>query len=65
MSGSNHQEERDATPLHPCQVCLRKLCWNLGAEPVAYLTRLKAFCRQNGLDPEGAWYERAIAALAT
>jgi archaemetzincin len=25
-NGSNHQEERDARPLHPCPVCLRKLC---------------------------------------
>jgi archaemetzincin len=63
MNGSNHQEERDARPLHPCPVCLRKLCWNLRAEPVPYLMKLNAFCRQNGLDPESAWYERAIAAL--
>src|SRR5262249_34329712 len=65
MNGSNHQEERDARPLHLCPVCLRKLCWNLRAEPVPYLTKLKAFCRQNGLDPESGWYERALAALAT
>jgi hypothetical protein len=43
---------------------LRKLCCNLHVEPVPYLTKLKAFCRQNGLDPEGGWYERALAALA-
>jgi hypothetical protein len=24
---------------------------------------LKAFCQQNGLDPESHWYERAMAAL--
>jgi archaemetzincin len=65
MNGSNHQEEKDRRPLHPCPVCLRKLCWNLRVEPVPYLTRLKAFCQQNGLDPETGWYERAIAALAT
>jgi archaemetzincin len=65
MNGSNHQEERDARPLHPCPVCLRNLCWNLRAEPVPYLTKLKAFCRQNGLDPESRWYEGALAALAT
>jgi hypothetical protein len=52
-------------PLHPCPVCLRKLCWNLRVDPVAYLTKLKAFCRQNGLDPESRWYEKAVAALAT
>ena len=64
MNGSNHQEERDSRPLHLCPVCLRKLCWNLRAEPVAYLTTLKAFCEQNALDTECRWYERSIAALA-
>jgi hypothetical protein len=51
-------------PLYPCPVCLRKLCWNLRVEPVPYLTKLKAFCEQNGLDLESRWYERARAALA-
>src|SRR5207302_2667502 len=35
MNGSNHQEERDSRPLHPCPVCQHKLLWNLQAEPVA------------------------------
>jgi archaemetzincin len=64
MNGSNHQEEKDRRPMHLCPVCLRKLCWNLRVEPPAYLIKLKAFCRQSGLDPESGWYERAIAALA-
>ena len=65
MNGSNRRGERDARPLYLCPLCLRKLCWNLRAEPVPYMTKLSAFCRQNGLDPESGWYERAIAALAT
>jgi archaemetzincin len=65
MNGFNHQEERDATPLHLCPVCLRKLCWNLRVEPMPYLMKLNTFCQQNGLEPESVWYERAIAALAT
>ena len=65
MNGSNHQAERDARPLYLCPVCLRKLCWNLRVEAVPYLTKLKAFCQQNGLDPESGWYDKAIAALAT
>lgn len=64
MNGSNHQEERDQRPLHPCPICLGKLCWNLRAEPVPYLTKLHTFCRQNRLDPESAWYGRALEALA-
>ncbi len=65
MNGSNHQQEKGRRPMHLCPVCLHKLCWNLQVEPVPYLTRLKAFCEQNGLEPERNWYERAIAALAT
>ena len=34
MNGCNTHEERDRTPLHPCPVCLRKLCWNLRVEAV-------------------------------
>jgi archaemetzincin len=64
MNGSNHPEERDARPLYLCPVCLRKLCWNLEVEPVPYLTKLKAFCRQNSLNPESGWYDWATAALA-
>src|SRR5262249_13712235 len=65
MNGSTHREERDSRPLYLCPVCLRKLRWNLRAEPVPYLAKLKAFCEQNGLDAECGWYERARAALAT
>jgi archaemetzincin len=64
MNGSNHQEERDHRLLHLCPVCLRKLCWNMQIEPVPYLKKLEAFCRQNALGLERAWYEKVIAALA-
>jgi len=64
MNGSNHQEERDARPLHLCPVCLGKLCWNLRVEPVPYLKKQAAYFQENGLDAESGWYERAIAALA-
>jgi archaemetzincin len=62
MNGSNHQEERDRRPLHPCPVCLRKLLWNLQAEPVGYLRRLEAFCREHAL-AEADWFARAVSAL--
>jgi archaemetzincin len=63
MNGSNHQEERDQRPLHPCPVCLRKLVWNLQAEPVAYLRRLAAFCAGQGLGDDAGWYEKAAEVL--
>jgi archaemetzincin len=63
MNGSNHQEERDARPIHLCPVCLRKLMWNLQAEPLTYLRRIESFCRARGLD--GAdWYARAAMMLS-
>jgi archaemetzincin len=63
MNGCNSVQERDSQPLHLCPVCLRKLLWNLQAEPVPYLKRLGAFFREQGV--EGAdWYEGAVAALA-
>jgi archaemetzincin len=63
MNGSNHQAERDERPLCLCPICLRKLLWNLRAEPAAYQGKLQAFCRAHGLGPERVWYERAMAAL--
>jgi archaemetzincin len=63
MNGSNHQEERDSRPLHLCPICLRKLLWNLQAEPVPYLRRQEAFFRGNGLGEEAGWYARAVEAL--
>jgi archaemetzincin len=62
MNGSNNEKERDAAPLNPCPVCLRKLCWNLRVEPVAYLQRLAAFCRAQGF-AEVDWFTRAVALL--
>jgi archaemetzincin len=62
MNGSNHQQERDSRPFNPCPVCLRKLCWNLQVEPVAYLRRLAAFCRAQEFD-ERDWFARAAEEL--
>lgn len=63
MNGSNHREESDSRPLHPCPVCLRKLLWNLQVEPVPYLRRLEGFCRANGPEDEADWYNEAVEAL--
>jgi archaemetzincin len=62
MNGSNHQEERDGRPLHPCPVCLRKLLWNLQCEAVPYLRRLATFCDGHGL-VDADWFARAATAL--
>jgi archaemetzincin len=64
MNGSNHQEESDRKPLHLCPVCLRKLCWNLRVDPIAYLKKHEAFCRKHGFDSEAEHYRKSIELLA-
>ncbi len=34
MNGCNHQDESDSQPLRPRPVCLRKLHWSIGFDPV-------------------------------
>jgi len=63
MCGANSNEEGDRHPLYFCPVCLRKLCWNLNVEPVAYLKRLETFCLKHRLVPEAEYYRRAVRAL--
>ena len=62
MNGCKSVQERDRQPLHLCPVCLRKLLWNLLAEPVPYLKMLEMFCREQGMEGSD-WYEGAVAAL--
>jgi archaemetzincin len=64
MNGSNSLPESDRQPLHFCPVCLRKVLWNLQAEPDAYLTGLQEFCEQHKLEDEARWYGAARDHLA-
>jgi archaemetzincin len=63
MNGGNHQEERDHRPLHPCPACLRKLLWNLQAQPAPYLRRLADFCLGHGLEYDASWFAGAAELL--
>lgn len=63
MNGRNTLPESDRKPLAMCPVCLRKLCWNLNVEPVAYLTRLQEFCERHGLEAEADGYRKAVALM--
>jgi len=63
MCGSNHRAESDRRPLACCPECVAKLWWVTAAEPVARYRRLAAFCKEHGLAPERAFYERSIQAL--
>jgi archaemetzincin len=55
LCGSNHLQESDARPIHLCPVCLRKLQYNIGFDPLARYRKLKEFYSKYGLEPEASW----------
>jgi archaemetzincin len=57
MCGSNHLAESDARPIHLCPVCLRKLQYNIGFDPVARYRKLERFYGKYGLKPEAKWVQ--------
>lgn len=59
MNGSNHMEETDASPLHLCPVCLRKVQWSTGLDD-RYRTLLRVY-RDSGFDDEVQWLTRRLA----
>lgn len=63
MNGSNHREESDRRPVYLCPVCLKKLCWNLGIDPLERYKRLESFCLKNNLIKEAKFFQQAIILL--
>lgn len=58
VAGSNHQDEADRQPLHPCPVCLRKLHSSIEFDPATREQQLAATLRELGIEDEAAWSER-------
>jgi archaemetzincin len=58
VAGSNHQEEADRAPLHPCPVCLRKLHHAIRFDPEVREVTLAAALRKYGITDEAEWSER-------
>ncbi len=63
MCGSNNLAEADRLPLSLCPVCLAKLCYATGADPVKRFRELAAFAKTHGLKEEQAFYEKSLAAM--
>ncbi len=63
MCGSNHRAESDRQPLWLCPVCLAKLAWATGVEPIGRYRRLAAFCKENGLVEEAVFFRKSVAVL--
>jgi archaemetzincin len=58
VAGSNHQEEADRAPLHPCPVCLHKLWWAIRFDPATREATLAKTLRELGITDEAEWSER-------
>ena len=63
MCGSNHRVESDRHPLWLCPICLAKLTWATGVEPITRYERLAAFCKENGLFEEAEFFSKSIDVL--
>jgi len=68
MNGSNNIEETDATPLHLCPVCLRKLHFCLDFSPIDWYSNLSQFYQSLGgpFLAEAEWHQsRANTVVAS
>jgi archaemetzincin len=63
MNGSNHLAESDRRPLHLCPVCLRKLHWSVGFDPLERYGTLERVNRALGFVHEAEWLSRRVQAL--
>jgi hypothetical protein len=63
MNGSNHLGETDASPVHLCPVCLRKLHHALKFDPVVRYRKLRDFYRAKGLKEEAEWVKGRLGRI--
>jgi len=61
VAGSNHQEESDRRPLHPCPVCLRKLHSSIEFDPAEREANLAKVLGDLGVTDEAEWSTRRAA----
>jgi len=64
MNGANHLLECDATPMHLCPVCLRKLQYATKFDPLLRYAKLKTFYEAHGMDEEARWVNGRIHAIS-
>lgn len=60
MNGANHQLEADATPMHLCPVCLRKLQHTINFSPRARYQKLHQFYQKHQLGEEADWVKARL-----
>lgn len=64
MNGTNSLEELDSQFAEPCPVCLRKLTWNIGLDPIARYEKLREFYRREQIDELATWLDRRLAQVS-
>lgn len=60
MNGANHMQEADATPMHLCPVCLRKLQHTIKFSPRARYKKLLMFYKKYHLKSEAEWVKKRL-----
>ena len=60
MNGSNSLDELDRNSLHLCPICLRKLIWLQGCDPVARFSALAGFYREHGLREQESFMLKSL-----
>jgi archaemetzincin len=63
MNGSDSLPETDASPLHFCPICLRKLAWNLNLDLRKRFQDRRDFYLRHSMPDEAAWVDRRLALL--
>lgn len=64
MNGANHMAETDASPLHLCPMCLRKLHSSVGMDVSRRESRLGDFFKAQGLAVEADWSAKRLKQLS-
>lgn len=63
MNGSNSLDELDRQFAELCPVCLRKLAWNTGFDPVKRYEKLAKFHHADGDASLAGWFDRRLLQL--
>mmetsp|Transcript_187 Transcript_187/g.322 ORF Transcript_187/g.322 Transcript_187/m.322 type:complete len:317 (+) Transcript_187:1372-2322(+) len=63
MNGSNHQGEADASPLHLCPICLRKLQSNLKFNEASRYSKIKEVLQNINLMKDANWFQCRLESI--
>lgn len=65
VNGSNHMGESDSQPIHLCPVCLRKLYYSVGFDPIKRYRELLIFYEKQKFTEEAEWVRGRLKEVTT